>query len=69
MKVRLVPGGASRPPDVIPNEDALPLESVRKDSYPTVPVGQWYVPPLGRTVELGRPVPHVASQASWPDPE
>jgi len=67
VKVRLMPGRGltPRPPDVMPKEPEPVFVPALKQTYPNIPVGVWFVPPLPTAVELGRPVPH-APQAVWP---
>ena len=49
----------SRPPEAMPRDTAPVIVPALKQTYPNIPVGVWFVPPLPTAVELGRPVPHV----------
>lgn len=64
VRVRLVPSHVPLlprpmpPPEILPSEPSPVLVPALKQTYPNVPVGQWYVPPLEDAVELGRPIPY-----------
>ena len=68
VKVRLLPGRGARPLEVLPGEPSPIFVPALKQSYPNMPVGRWFAPPLEHAVELGRPVPYDP-QAVWPEDE
>jgi hypothetical protein len=66
VRVRLVPGNLSQPPESTSSEPGPVLVPALTQPYPHVPIGQWYAAPLDVAVHLGRPIPHAVPRPSDP---